>query len=303
MEFLSMNHTRASTQHLSPRVGDTLVTNLRAPLLTLVEDTSPGSHDTLMAACDPLRYKELGVEKWAEHGSCAENLVLALNELNKQIGLKGARAIGSDVTVNNVPAPLNLFMNIPWTDKGDLRWEVPKGKRGDYVKFRAERDLVVVMSACPQDITEINGKKPMVAHFVVESPSEEDKRLADEREKQARQIIDKAKRRTESEQKQRAGQQGKAQQAQGQKPGPTAVRPSAKPAPKRQSGGGKAPRKLSATGSTSQKSIAQVSSPPLKETQRVESPPRKQPPPKLGRTKPKKLERRGTSSSSIPRAA
>jgi hypothetical protein len=255
-----------------------------------------------MAACDPLRYKELGVKKWAEHGSCAENLVLALNELNKQIGLKGPRAIGSDVTVNNVPAPLNLFMNIPWTDKGELSWEAPKGKRGDYVKFRAERDLVVVMSACPQDITEINGKKPMVAHFVVDTPSEEDKRLADEKEKQAKQIIEKAKRRTESELKSRTSQQGKTQ-AQVQKSTAMPSRPSAKPATKRQSSGGRAPRKLSATGSTTQKSIAQVSSPPLKETQRVESPPRKQPPPKSGRPKPKKLERRGTSTSSVPRAA
>jgi uncharacterized protein YcgI (DUF1989 family) len=194
-----MTHSRASTQHMSPRVGDTLVTNLRAPLLTLVEDTSPGTHDTLMAACDPLRYKELQVEKWEEHGSCAENLVLALRELNQQVGLKGRKAIGSDVTVNNVPSPLNLFMNIPWTNEGDLNWDLPKGKRGDYVKFRAERDCIVVMSACPQDITDINGKKPMVAHFIVDSPTEADQKTADEQQKKAQEIIEKAKRRAEGE--------------------------------------------------------------------------------------------------------
>ena len=55
MEFMSMPHSRAATLHLSPRVKDTLVSNLREAMLTLVEDTSGGVHDTLMAACDPQR--------------------------------------------------------------------------------------------------------------------------------------------------------------------------------------------------------------------------------------------------------
>lgn len=198
MEYMSMMHTRASTLHLSPRVGDTLVSNLRAPLLTVVEDTSPGVHDTLIAACDPQRYKELGVEKWEEHGSCAENCVLALKEINERSGLKGKKAIGSDVTVNTVPAPLNLFMNIPWTKEGDVSFEAPKTKRGDYIKFRAERDAVVVMSACPQDILAINGHKPMVAHFVVESSSPEDMQEARKKEKEAENILAKARRRMSS---------------------------------------------------------------------------------------------------------
>ena len=81
MEYMSMPHTRSGTLHLRPKVNDTLLSNLREPILTMVEDTSPGIHDTLIAACDPPRYKGLGVEKWEEHGSCAENLVLALKEL------------------------------------------------------------------------------------------------------------------------------------------------------------------------------------------------------------------------------
>ncbi|KAF1989584.1 hypothetical protein K402DRAFT_390547 [Aulographum hederae CBS 113979] len=181
MEYLSMPHTRATTKHLSPRVGDALMTNLREPLMTLVEDTSRGLHDTLIAACDPARYRELGVDNWEEHGSCAENLVLALKEVNEKSGLKGPKAIGADVTVNMVPSPLNLFMNIPWTDKGDVSFEAPGGKKGEYIRLRAERDCVVVMSACPQDILAINGNKPMVAHFVVEESK--DKAATGEQEK------------------------------------------------------------------------------------------------------------------------
>jgi uncharacterized protein YcgI (DUF1989 family) len=168
MEFMSMPHCRASSCHLRPRVNDTLVTNVRQPVLTIVEDTSGGVHDTLIAACDPSRYKELGVENWEQHGSCAENLVLALKELNDRAGLKGNKGVGADVTINSVPAPLNLFMNIPWDDDGDIAFASPKSKKGGFVRMKAERDIVVVMSACPQDVLEINARKPTDAHFIVE---------------------------------------------------------------------------------------------------------------------------------------
>ncbi|RMY44197.1 hypothetical protein D0865_10714 [Hortaea werneckii] len=168
MEYMSMPHTRSGTLHIRPKVNDTLYSNLREPMMVLVEDTSPGIHDTLMAACDPQRYQGLGVQNWEQHGSCAENLVLALKELNERAGLKGAKAVGAEVTINAVPAPLNLFMNIPWDEDGDLGFKAPKGKEGDYVRLKAERDVVVVMSACPQDILDINSQKPTDAHFVVE---------------------------------------------------------------------------------------------------------------------------------------
>jgi uncharacterized protein YcgI (DUF1989 family) len=169
MEYLSMPHTRASTLHMVPRVNDVLVSNLREPMLTFIEDTSSGVHDTLIPACDPQRYKALQIEDWEQHGSCAENLVLALKELNDRAGLKGPKGVGASVTVNSVPAPLNLFMNIPWSgDKGDLSFEAPKGKEGDYVRFKAERDIVVIMSACPNDVQQINKGQSKDGHFLVE---------------------------------------------------------------------------------------------------------------------------------------
>ena len=171
-EYMSMPHSRAATLHLRPRANDTLVSNLREPVLTLIEDSSDGIHDTLIAACDPARYKGLGVENWPEHGSCAENLVLALKELNERAGLKGAKGIGAEITVNSVPAPLNLFMNIPWDNDGDIGFHAPKCKAGAYVRWKAERDVVVVMSACPQDILDINNKQPTDAHFFVEGDEE-----------------------------------------------------------------------------------------------------------------------------------
>jgi uncharacterized protein YcgI (DUF1989 family) len=58
-EFMSMEHSRVAIGHIIPVIGDGLVTNRRRPILTLVEDTSGGIHDTLFAACDRWRYELL----------------------------------------------------------------------------------------------------------------------------------------------------------------------------------------------------------------------------------------------------
>jgi uncharacterized protein YcgI (DUF1989 family) len=152
-EFMSMEATRATILKLRPAVGDTLYTNNRRPILTITEDTSPGIHDTLLAACDRHRYALLGCSEY--HDNCTDNLAAALADL----GLESART----------PAPLNLFMNIPWTDSGDLSFDEPVTKPGDTVVFRAEMALVIAFSACPQDLLPINGKmcKPTEAHFEI----------------------------------------------------------------------------------------------------------------------------------------
>ena len=150
-EVMSMEHTRATLVRMRPLVGDALFTIRRRPILTLIEDTSPGVHDTLMAACDNYRYALLGCTEY--HDNCTDNLAA------------GLRALG--LSVPDTPAPLNLFMNIPWTDDGTLSFDPPQSRPGDYVVFRAELDAVLAFSACPQDILPINGeaRAPTEAHF------------------------------------------------------------------------------------------------------------------------------------------
>lgn len=150
-EFMSMEHTRASITRLVPRPGDQLRTNRRRPILTMMEDTAGGVHDTLIAACDRYRYEELGCEGY--HDNCTDNLAQALAELR--------------LTAPETPSPLNLFMNIPWTREGILSFEPPVSSPGSYVTFQAEMDLVIAFSACPQDILPINGRagRPTEAHF------------------------------------------------------------------------------------------------------------------------------------------
>jgi uncharacterized protein YcgI (DUF1989 family) len=152
-EFMSMEHTRIAINRIIPAVCDTLVTNRRRPILTLVEDNSGGIHDTLVAACDRWRYELLGCVGY--HDNCTDNLAAALAEL----GLEPPE----------VPAPLNLFMNIPVIDGNRIEVRPPVSTPGSYVILRAEMDCVVVVSACPQDIVPVNGLglTPTAAHFAV----------------------------------------------------------------------------------------------------------------------------------------
>ena len=63
-------------------------------------------------------------------------------------------------------------MNVPWSPDGSLRFEPPVSRPGDLVRFRAETDLVVIMSACPQDLTPVNGaaQRPADVHFRLRRP-------------------------------------------------------------------------------------------------------------------------------------
>jgi uncharacterized protein YcgI (DUF1989 family) len=152
-EFMSMEHTRATLVKINPATGDDLYSNRRRPILTMVEDTSTGIHDTLLAACDTHRYGLLGCTEY--HDNCTDNLAAALYELG--------------LTAPEVPSPFNVFMNIPWTDEGELTFDAPETKPGDYLLLEARMDLVVAFSACPQDILPINGRNrtPTEAHFEI----------------------------------------------------------------------------------------------------------------------------------------
>jgi hypothetical protein len=152
-EFMSMEHSRVAIGRIIPGIGDTLVTNRRRAILTLVEDTSGGIHDTLFAACDRWRYETLGCTGY--HDNCTDNLAAGLSALG--------------LAPPETPAPLNLFMNIPVIDGNRVEVRPPVSTPGSHVALRAEMDCVVAFSACPQDLLPINGlaMQPTEAHFEV----------------------------------------------------------------------------------------------------------------------------------------
>lgn len=140
-EFLSTEHSRSCLEKLAPGVGDPLYSNRRRPILTLVEDTSPGVHDLLLSACDGARYALLGHR--GAHRTCVDNLAEALAAL--------------DLTVPEVPSPFNIFENVSIGPGGRLAIEPPPVGPGEFVTLRAECDLVLALSSCPMDIALTNG--------------------------------------------------------------------------------------------------------------------------------------------------
>ena len=152
-EYMSMAHVHTALDSIFPKTGDSLVTNLRRSLLTIIEDTSPGVHDTIIACCDHARYRQLGCESY--HDNCADNLLMALIAIGLQAPL--------------IPAPFNIWMNVPVQGDGSTCFESPVSKAGDRISFRAEIDAVAVMSACPQDLTPVNGVgvAPDILQFMV----------------------------------------------------------------------------------------------------------------------------------------
>ena len=144
-------------------MNDVLVTNKCVPILQVTKDTSPGIHDTLIAACHLERYHLLGVPSDQYHENCSDNFHSALAVLSPPVASKFP-----------TPAPLNLFMNIPLNQglKGDissaeLSWEPSPCKPGDHIMLRCLLDCIVVLSACPNDVAKINSYEPKDVEFVV----------------------------------------------------------------------------------------------------------------------------------------
>jgi uncharacterized protein YcgI (DUF1989 family) len=156
-EMLSMEHTRTALGRVYVGEGDTLVTNRRRPLIEIVEDTSPGVHDILIACCDQPRYAQLGHEGY--HDNCADNFRMAL------------QAIGVEPV--HVPSPFNIWMNIPVAGDGTFQWTAPTSQAGDHIALEAKETCLCVMSACPQDMTPVNGNDTQPAHLIfwIERPA------------------------------------------------------------------------------------------------------------------------------------
>lgn len=149
-EFMSMEHCRVSTGRVRPKVGDRMVTNLRRPIFRIIEDTSPGIHDTLMAACDRYRYQLLGFD---EHRNCTDNLWEAM--------------VAAGYQPPETPCPFNLWQNTPVEPDGSIGYYPTVSRKGDHLLFKAEMDLVICLSTCPQDVLPINSQRPRSAHVQV----------------------------------------------------------------------------------------------------------------------------------------
>ncbi|MGY8997287.1 MAG: DUF1989 domain-containing protein [Alphaproteobacteria bacterium] len=140
-DLLSMEHCREVLQKITFDVGDVLITNLYRPILEILDDTSGGGHDTLIAACSSEMYARAGAV--SDHPSCAANLKTAL--------------AGDGRICPVTPAPWNLFMLAPVRDGQAIDYVRPTCPPGGFVEVKALIDCLMVFSACPDDVYPTNG--------------------------------------------------------------------------------------------------------------------------------------------------
>jgi urea carboxylase-associated protein 1 len=123
-------------------------------LLEIIADTC-GRHDTLGGACaaesNQVRY---ALDKKFMH-NCRDNFLL---EIAKYDGAMTKR----DLTSN-----INFFMNVPLTEDGGLSFEDGVSAADRYVEMRAARDVLVLISNCPQLNNPCNAYNPTPIRLLI----------------------------------------------------------------------------------------------------------------------------------------
>ncbi len=151
-ERYSAQDTIAAQKNIFLREGSVLLSNEGAPMMT-VTATAVAYHDTIGGACscesNTLRY---GHHTKSQH-ACVENFLVA----------NAVQGRGKRDMVSNV----NWFMNVPVEADGALGIVDGISAPGLYVDLRAEMDVVVVVSNCPQINNPCNGFNPTPVRMII----------------------------------------------------------------------------------------------------------------------------------------
>jgi hypothetical protein len=67
----------------------------------------------------------------------------------------------------DLPSNINFFMNVPVTPEGALTFEDGISEPGKYVELRADMDLLVLISNCPQLNNPCNAYNPTPVQVLI----------------------------------------------------------------------------------------------------------------------------------------
>lgn len=112
--------------------GDAIYSNRSNVMLRIVEDTV-GRHDFLLTPCSSDTFRIIYHDE-DPHPGCLGNLATALAPF--------------EIEPDQIPVAFNCFMNVVIQPTGIFTVEAPLSKSGDFIKFRAEMDLVIGLTAC-----------------------------------------------------------------------------------------------------------------------------------------------------------
>lgn len=142
-ERLSTGVTRSTNGSIMLQKGMTIWSNRREPMFELLTD-SVGRHDMLYAAC--VSPRDANASRESSGANCRDALCGALTPF--------------DIGADDLPDPVNWFMNVAIKQRGELEVREPLSERNDQVVLRALKDAVVGISGCPQNEPATNGEGP-----------------------------------------------------------------------------------------------------------------------------------------------
>ena len=143
-EYLSPTHTVSCNASVGLKTGSRVFSNYRNPVFTILRDDVE-KHDIVVPCCDHERYKnDYDLD---DHPHCLGNLAQARDLLGEDYELHGETA-------------WNVFMHNRVEPDGSVVTDPAAHEAGATITLEAHEDLVVLLSACPQDLTPCNDFNP-----------------------------------------------------------------------------------------------------------------------------------------------
>jgi uncharacterized protein YcgI (DUF1989 family) len=153
-EKLSCNNSRLIEKRWLLTTGNVLYSDEGNPMFTIVDDTV-GIHHASGGCCNEgANYRRYGIRG---SRNCRENLSLAAAPLG--------------ITQKDIPGAFCPFMKVIQYPDGRYEIEEPISDAGDYIEVRAEMDLFVAISNCPQERNACNAFNPTPIKVTVYVPT------------------------------------------------------------------------------------------------------------------------------------
>lgn len=138
----------------NPRQGAVVYTDDCNPMFTIIDDPVGRNYPGALMCSEEMNRHRYGVPGTL---NCRDNLTAALRPYG--IGKR------------QIPGAFTPFMNVIHHPDGRAEIAAPPSKAGDHIDLRAEMDVLVAISACPQERNPVNGWSPSPLDVIVYHPT------------------------------------------------------------------------------------------------------------------------------------
>jgi uncharacterized protein YcgI (DUF1989 family) len=149
-EHLNMGNSLLLNKRRELRQGDVLYSVICNPMMTIAGYSNEASY-----AYGPMCSEELNRIRYSVAGTrnCRDNFAMAL--------------VSHGFNRRQIPNAFVPFMRVEVEPDGSMEIKEPTSRAGDFYDLRAEMDLLVAVSNCPQERNPCNGFKPTPMGIII----------------------------------------------------------------------------------------------------------------------------------------